>query len=169
MKLLYFIFLANLFFCSLSSAQNPGSGKGSSGGGSFPAHTLRLAKGSESNNKFCEKTIREVVPLGLFKDWFEIQFSFAQKSDQGKLMQLALKLNSAMLAEDSKLKFASQKEIKEWGIDNKLNIDIEIIYRFSRDVSHPLMGSQHIVLSVDSVKQIAYFKFNEDDCLFKLE
>lgn len=169
MKLLHFIFLANLFFCSLSSAQNPGSGKGSSGGGSFPAHTLRLAEGSESNNKFCEKNIREVVPLGLFKDWFEIQFSFSQKSDQGKLMRLALKLNSAILAEDSKLKFASQKEIKEWGIDNELNIDFRVIYRFARDASHPLLGSQYIVLNVDSVKQIAHFKFNEDDCLFKLE
>lgn len=168
MKLLHFIFLANLFLCSLCSAQNSGSGKGSSGG-NFIAHTLRLAEGSESNNKFCEKNIREVVPLGLFKDWFEIQFSFSQKSDQGKLMQLALKLNSAMLAEDSKLKFASQKEIKEWGIENELNIDFGIIYRFSRDALHPLLGSQYIVLNVDSVKQIAYFKFNDDICLFKLE
>ena len=168
MKLRHFIFLANLFFCSLCSAQNPGAGKGSSGG-NFTAHTLRLADGSELNNKFCEKKIREVVPLGHFKDWFEIQFSFSQKSDQSKLMRLALKLNSAILAEDSKLKFASQKEIKEWGIDNELNIDFRVIYRFARDASHPLLGSQYIVLNVDSVKQIAYFKFNEDDCLFRLE
>jgi hypothetical protein len=168
MKLLHFIFFANLFFCSLCSAQNPGSGKGSSGG-NFTAHTLRLAEGSESSNKFCEKNIRDVVPLGFFKDWFEIQFSFSQKSDQGKLMQLALKLNSAMLGEDSKLKFASEKEIKEWGIDNVLNVDFRVTYRFSRDASHKLLGSQYIVLSVDSVKQIAYFKFNEDECLFKLE
>jgi hypothetical protein len=168
MKPLHLIFLANLFFCSPSPAQNPGSGKGSSGGG-FTAHSLRLAKGSESNNHYCGKRIREVVPLGLFKDWLEIQFSFARDSDQRKLMQLALKLNSAMLGEDSKLKFASEKQVKEWGIDNVLDVDFRVIYRFSRDVSHPLLGSQHIVLSVDSVKQIAYFKFNEDGCLFKLE
>ena len=136
---------------------------------SFDKHSLKLQALSEEKYPLCDKKLRDAIPVKNIGNWTQVEYSVASGMDVEKIMPYLAKIVLYLLTKDNKLEFLSYSKMRSVAILQPITIDSRILVRFHRDINNPLLGSNYVVLNVDSEKKLVHFKYGEDDGILAVD
>lgn len=157
-----------LLFVDPANAQGVELGIGSSVE-HFKSHTLRLPELTENDYPLCGKKLRDVIPTQLLGNWTRIECQVADDLDGTKMLPILFKIVLEFFTDDTTAEFVTYKELKSSAVLDKLMIDSRIILSFNRNARNPLLGSEYVVINVDSKRKIAYLKHSDSVGLLKFD